>query len=84
MVSSVKLVELNLYAPVLASALGNSVAADRLAVTEDRTQVNVDAFWAPLPFRFKAMLNGRGLLSNIEQCGKQLSQEYWGSACISE
>jgi hypothetical protein len=35
-----KLVELNLYAPVLGSAFGSFVAADRLAVTEAVTQDN--------------------------------------------
>jgi hypothetical protein len=33
-------VELNLYAPVLGSAFGSFVAADRLAVTEAVTQDN--------------------------------------------
>jgi hypothetical protein len=61
-----KLVELNPYVPVLVSAFGDFVAADRLAVTEALRQENADTFGAPLPVRFNGMLTRPGLLSNIE------------------
>ena len=64
-----KLVELNLYAPVLASAFGNFVAADRLAITEALTQWSTytKVFLQSGHLSFNNMLTRRGLLFNTEQ-----------------